>query len=253
MVEGDKKDKEIVGISIDLKLDVYDPLHLHPQDIGSRLITFELEGLDDVFSSVRNIILTTDSLPDVKYAFATLSRDESHRTMQTREPFSISDHKTVSIGDIIHLGVWSLDVWGPYRVTSRDRLRFFFTVVDDYTRLPTVVLSCRSPYEMVYGSKPSLFHLKTFGRLCFSTILNESDKFSARSDKDCKFYETVYLFKITSFTKEYIFEENGVSVLNFFNKESVGSPKSSKPNDDAGDTAVDGDKTATEQSNNLTL
>ncbi|GJY88421.1 hypothetical protein Tco_0503049 [Tanacetum coccineum] len=69
-----------------------------------------LIGLDDVFSSVRNIILTTDSLPDVKYAFATLSRDESHRTMQTREPFSISDHKTVSIGDIIHLESFPLIV-----------------------------------------------------------------------------------------------------------------------------------------------
>ncbi|GKD00723.1 hypothetical protein Tco_1170997, partial [Tanacetum coccineum] len=43
-----------------------------------RLMQFFM-GLDDVFSSARSIILTTDPIHDVKYAFATLSRDESHR------------------------------------------------------------------------------------------------------------------------------------------------------------------------------
>ncbi|GKC75040.1 putative reverse transcriptase domain-containing protein, partial [Tanacetum coccineum] len=42
-----------------------------------RLMQF-LMGLDDMFSSVRSLILTTEPLPDVKFAFATLSRDESH-------------------------------------------------------------------------------------------------------------------------------------------------------------------------------
>nr|GEZ41749.1 ribonuclease H-like domain-containing protein [Tanacetum cinerariifolium] len=36
-------------------------------------------GLDDMFNSVRSLIMTTEPLPDVKLAFATLSRDESHR------------------------------------------------------------------------------------------------------------------------------------------------------------------------------
>ena len=43
-----------------------------------RLMQF-LMGLDDSFSSVRSLILTTEPLPDVKSAFATLSRDDSHR------------------------------------------------------------------------------------------------------------------------------------------------------------------------------
>ncbi|GJT45356.1 putative transcription factor interactor and regulator CCHC(Zn) family protein [Tanacetum coccineum] len=43
-----------------------------------RLMQF-LMGLDDVFNSVRSIILTIKPILDVKYAFATLSRDESHR------------------------------------------------------------------------------------------------------------------------------------------------------------------------------
>ncbi|GKA87835.1 hypothetical protein Tco_0809599, partial [Tanacetum coccineum] len=38
-----------------------------------------LMGLRDVFNSVRSIILTTEPIPDVKSAFATLSRDASHR------------------------------------------------------------------------------------------------------------------------------------------------------------------------------
>ncbi|GJY97074.1 ribonuclease H-like domain-containing protein [Tanacetum coccineum] len=42
-----------------------------------RLMQF-LMGLDDVFSFVRSLILTTDPIPDVKSAFAILSRDESH-------------------------------------------------------------------------------------------------------------------------------------------------------------------------------
>ncbi|GKB87193.1 ribonuclease H-like domain-containing protein [Tanacetum coccineum] len=179
MVDGlDPKNKgKEGGGSSELKLDIYDPLYLHPQDIGSQLITFKLEGcvspdlykgqvfcknsknvwdelketydkqdgsviynqhnkiytltqsgmslseyyhecnslwrqfdslvdlpactckgseklkahskllrlmqflmgLDVVYGSVRSMILTTDHIPDVKSAFSTLSRDESHR------------------------------------------------------------------------------------------------------------------------------------------------------------------------------
>nr|GEY61741.1 ARID DNA-binding domain-containing protein [Tanacetum cinerariifolium] len=44
-----------------------------------RLMQF-LMGLDDVYGLVRSQILNTKPLPDVKSAFATLSRDESHKT-----------------------------------------------------------------------------------------------------------------------------------------------------------------------------
>ncbi|GJT29642.1 hypothetical protein Tco_0909917 [Tanacetum coccineum] len=37
-------------------------------------------GLDDTYSLVRSQILTTDPLPDVKSAFATLSSVESHKS-----------------------------------------------------------------------------------------------------------------------------------------------------------------------------
>ncbi|GJR35129.1 ribonuclease H-like domain-containing protein [Tanacetum coccineum] len=38
--------------------------------------------------------------------------DICHRAKQTMEPFSLSEHKTSAIGDLIHL-----DLWGPYKAT----------------------------------------------------------------------------------------------------------------------------------------
>ncbi|GJR99898.1 ribonuclease H-like domain-containing protein [Tanacetum coccineum] len=55
--------------------------------------------------------------------------DTCNKAKQTREPFSLSDHKSTKIGQLVHL-----DVWGPYKITSRDGFRYFLTVVDDYSR-----------------------------------------------------------------------------------------------------------------------
>ncbi|GJT22520.1 ribonuclease H-like domain-containing protein [Tanacetum coccineum] len=57
--------------------------------------------------------------------------DICHEAKQTREPFPSCDHKTTNLGDIVHL-----DVWGPYKITSRDGYKYFLTVVDDYSRAP---------------------------------------------------------------------------------------------------------------------
>nr|GEZ04180.1 ribonuclease H-like domain-containing protein [Tanacetum cinerariifolium] len=38
-----------------------------------------------------------------------------HRAKQTKESFPLSDQKSKKVGDLIHL-----DLWGPYRVTSRE-------------------------------------------------------------------------------------------------------------------------------------
>ncbi|GJW25106.1 hypothetical protein Tco_0038917 [Tanacetum coccineum] len=42
-----------------------------------------------------------------------------HNAKQTREPFPLSDHKFVSVDDIVHC-----DVWGPYKVVSKDGYNF---------------------------------------------------------------------------------------------------------------------------------
>ncbi|GJR73215.1 putative RNA-directed DNA polymerase [Tanacetum coccineum] len=211
--------------------------------------------------------------------------DTCHRAKQTREPFPLSEHKTSTVGDLIHL-----DLWGPYKVTSREGFRYFLTVVDDFSRgvwlyllktkdevcnmfksfhsllltqfnckiksvrsdngtefvnnnmdmffnhngiihqttcpytpqqngiaerkhrhllnvarslmfqggiplymlteciltavylinrLPSSILNGKSPFEMIYGTKPKLSHIRSFGCLCYSTVLNNSDKFSS--------------------------------------------------------------------------
>nr|GEW83783.1 putative Gag-polypeptide of LTR copia-type [Tanacetum cinerariifolium] len=51
-----------------------------------RLMQF-LMGLDDMYNSVRSLILTTEPLPDLRSAFATLSRDESHRNSGSSSKF----------------------------------------------------------------------------------------------------------------------------------------------------------------------
>ncbi|GJY78471.1 putative RNA-directed DNA polymerase, partial [Tanacetum coccineum] len=83
-----------------------------------------------------------------------------HKAKQTRDPFPLSDHKTSSLGELVQL-----DVWGPYRVTSREGFKFFLTIVDDFSTavwlflLPSSVLSGKCPYELVYKCQPSVSHL----------------------------------------------------------------------------------------------
>ncbi|KAH0780949.1 hypothetical protein KY290_000547 [Solanum tuberosum] len=48
-------------------------------------------------------------------------------------------------------------------------------------RLPSSVLNFETPYERLYGTKPSLNHLRTLGCLCFSKVLTEHDKLMPRS------------------------------------------------------------------------
>ncbi|GJT86022.1 hypothetical protein Tco_1067739 [Tanacetum coccineum] len=56
--------------------------------------------------------------------------DICHKAKQTREPFPLSDHKSVKLGELIHL-----DVWGPYKVISRDGYKYFLTVVETLVEL----------------------------------------------------------------------------------------------------------------------
>ncbi|GKD64758.1 ribonuclease H-like domain-containing protein, partial [Tanacetum coccineum] len=194
--------------------------------------------------------------------------DICYKAKQIREPFPFSDHQTTEIGELIHLYLW-----GPYKVISKDGFRYFLIIVDDYTkfkcniktmRFPSSVLNGKSPFELVFGFKPKLCHLRSFGCLCFSSILNNSDKFSSKSEKyvlisfsttkkaykvysleskmiyysrDIKFYENIFPFKmIDSLQKEQsIFSkssDNNVNGLNFFDEKHSDFQTSLSPNDD---------------------
>ncbi|GJV11534.1 ribonuclease H-like domain-containing protein [Tanacetum coccineum] len=76
---------------------------------------------------VLDILKTTLNL-DSQSAFDHLC-DTCNKAKQTREPFPLSDHKSSKIGELVHL-----DVWGPYKITSRDGFKYFLTIVDDFSR-----------------------------------------------------------------------------------------------------------------------
>ncbi|GJX19335.1 putative RNA-directed DNA polymerase [Tanacetum coccineum] len=61
--------------------------------------------------------------------------DVCHKAKQTREPFPISNHKTSILGQLVHL-----DVWGPYRVRSREGFKYFLTIVDEFSRVVWVFM-----------------------------------------------------------------------------------------------------------------
>ncbi|GKA85651.1 ribonuclease H-like domain-containing protein [Tanacetum coccineum] len=211
--------------------------------------------------------------------------DICHKEKQTNEPFHLSEHK--SVGDLVHL-----DLWCPYMVVSKDGYKYFLTVVDDYSkalwvylikskdevsfyvesfvelintqfnkRFPSSVLSGASPYLFVYGKECSLSHIRCFGCLCYSTILNNHGKFSSRSEKciligfsrvkkayklyslekksvlfsrDVTFYETIFPLKMQteSFNGKNVSQhhESELNLLNFF--DNINGHTLEVPNDD---------------------
>ncbi|KAJ0909446.1 putative RNA-directed DNA polymerase [Helianthus annuus] len=128
-------------------------------------------------------------------------------------------------------------------------------------RLPSSVLLGKSPYERMFGFKPSLSHLRVFGCLCFSTVLNDIDKFSFNSEKcvligysnvkkgyklwsldnkkefysrDVKFYETVFPYKSSQLANQDISVSEDVNLLNFFDNVETLTINSLSPNDEEG-------------------
>ena len=62
------------------------------------------------------------------YSKKVLPCDICHQAKQSRNKFETISHKTTSLGNLVHL-----DVWGPYRISTKEGYRFFLIVVDDYT------------------------------------------------------------------------------------------------------------------------
>ncbi|XP_021995273.1 uncharacterized protein LOC110892412 [Helianthus annuus] len=109
-------------------------------------------------------------------------------------------------------------------------------------RTPSSVLNGKSPNDLVFGYAPVLNQLRVVGWLCFSTVLNNSDKFNIHAEKcvmigysnekkgyklwsldqkmtfysrDVRFYETVFPFKEKKISVDHdTFSE--ADTLNFF-------------------------------------
>nr|GEZ74968.1 ribonuclease H-like domain-containing protein [Tanacetum cinerariifolium] len=84
--------------------------------------------------------------------------------------------------------------------------------------LPSSVLNEKSPFELVYGFKPKLSHLRSDGCLYFLFVLNNSDKFSASIQKE------------QSVLSES--SDNNFNGLNFFDEKHSDFQSSLSPNDD---------------------
>nr|GEW66301.1 ribonuclease H-like domain-containing protein [Tanacetum cinerariifolium] len=109
-INSDHDDDINDSVTIISKLDISDPLHLHPNDTTAltmkqfdamvelpkcvcnvsesfkkhfrlmKLMQF-LMGLDDSYMQIRSSILSREVLPDVRSAYATISSEESHRVV----------------------------------------------------------------------------------------------------------------------------------------------------------------------------
>ncbi|MFS7989377.1 putative RNA-directed DNA polymerase [Helianthus anomalus] len=135
------------------------------------------------------------------------------------------------------------------------------TAVYLINRLPSSVLLGKSPYELMFGFKPSFVHLRVFGCLCFSTILNNSDKLSFNAEKcvligysntkkgyklwsldnkkeffsrDVKFYENVFPYKSNRAVNQEVSLIENLNHLNFFDSVEVLTTKPVTPNDEEG-------------------
>ncbi|XP_071699236.1 uncharacterized protein [Rutidosis leptorrhynchoides] len=124
-------------------------------------------------------------------------------------------------------------------------------------RTPTVVLNGKSPYELIFKTEHNISYIKCFGCLCFSTVLNPSDKFSSRSIKciligfssvkkgyklynlddksvffsrDVKFYETVFPLKLKLVDEKQ--NDNDLYKMNFFDQMFLSTNDTSSPYDE---------------------
>lgn len=83
-------------------------------------------------NTVLNILKPVLNLPDINVSS---SCEVCYKAKQSREPFLISSHKSTTLFDHVHA-----DVWGPYNIKSYDGIKYFLTLVDDFSRASWVFL-----------------------------------------------------------------------------------------------------------------
>lgn len=93
----------------------------------------------------------------------------------TKLPFLLSDSHAKDVFELIHI-----DIWGPYKVCTRGKFRFFLTIVDDHSRHTWI-------YLLEHKSE-SLYHLESF--LNYAKTHFGKDIKIIRSDNALEFDDT---------------------------------------------------------------
>jgi hypothetical protein len=68
------------------------------------------------------------------------------------------------------------------------------TAVHIINRLPSPILSFKTPFELLYSKQPSFSHLRVFGCLAYATNVHAPHKFSPRSIPSVRFHENTFPF-----------------------------------------------------------
>ncbi|GKC48116.1 putative RNA-directed DNA polymerase, partial [Tanacetum coccineum] len=208
------------------------------------------------------LIKTKDEVFDVFVSFINFVNNQFDVKLKTVRYDNGTEFVNSKMSKVFsELGIIHQTSWGiPLRFWSDCVL----TVVYLISRLLSLVLKGKCPYELVFKKKPSLSHLRCFGCLCFSTVLNNHDKLSFKSEKcvligyssvkkaykllsldtrnvffsrDVKFYETVFPFKMKSRPVTESVDADYASDtehLTFFDNQT-----SQSPNDDGRATPVE--------------
>ncbi|GJW57227.1 putative RNA-directed DNA polymerase [Tanacetum coccineum] len=173
----------------------------------------------------------------------------SYKAKQTRDSFPLSEHKYVCLGELVHL-----DVWGPYKLVSREGFRYFLTMVDDFSRSDNGTEFCNSKMNE-FVKTMGIIHptccaytpqqngiAKRKHRLP-SSVLNGKSPFSLVYGREpnlshLRIFGCALLLSLKAAILESVESsknENDVSSLNFFDNfesETTAKAHSSSPNND---------------------
>lgn len=109
----------------------------------------------------------------------------------TKLPFSLSKSHACKEFDLIHI-----DVWGPYKVATRGKYKYFLTLVDDYSRMIWVYLL---QYKSEFLTSFKAFHAYVHTHFDAAVKMIRTDNALEFKDKSCsEFYVAVGILHQTS-------------------------------------------------------
>ncbi|GJR61290.1 hypothetical protein Tco_1503452 [Tanacetum coccineum] len=110
---------------------------------------------------------SVDSFNNTKLNWHKRLGHPSDQAKQTREPFPLSEHKSTSLGELVHL-----DLWGPYRVVSKEGHSPTIDQFEGDLRHPQGSNGSASENEMVatFGDETTLYEDGDVGKIVWQNV-----------------------------------------------------------------------------------